>query len=81
MTKSNTTKYEVTSYNCDTGELVCCAPGGEIVLEIIIQDFKIANEISEAIQKAYRKGMTLGRLNMQLSIEQHMDKINQTVKL
>ncbi len=65
----------VMKYNAESGELVCYAAGEE-VLRIIELDFKKANDIGNAVQAAYRKGRILGRLEMQRSIERHMDDLN-----
>ena len=62
-------------YNSDTGELTCYAPAGELVLRTVELDIEKAHQISSAIQSAYRKGRTLGQLDMQHSIERHMDSI------
>ena len=67
---------KVMSYNSDSGELICYAPLDEMVLCITEPDFSKAHDISAAIQKAYRKGSILGRLEMQRSIESHMDTLN-----
>ena len=66
----------VMKHNAEDGELVCYAPSGEEVLRIIELDFKKAIDIGNAVQAAYRKGRILGRLEMQRSIERHMDDLN-----
>ena len=66
----------VIKHNAEDGELVCYVPSGEEVLRIIELDFKKAIDIGNAVQAAYRKGRILGRLEMQRSIERHMDDLN-----
>lgn len=66
----------VMKHNGETGELICYAPSGEEVLRMVEPDFKKAYDISGAVQTAYRKGWILGRLELQRSIERHMDDLN-----
>lgn len=66
----------VMKHNGETGELVCYAPAGEEVLRTVESDFSKAHDISNAVQAAYRKGRILGRLELQRSIERHMDDMN-----
>lgn len=63
-------------HNGETGELICCAPAGEVVLKTVEMDIQKAHDIQSAIQDAYKKGWRLGRLNLQLNIERHMDSLN-----
>lgn len=77
MLQVDDTSKTVMKFNSETGELTCFAPVGEEVLHLTGQSFSSAHAISNAIQEAYRKGSLIGRLNLQRSIECHMDRFNQ----
>lgn len=77
MLRVDDTSKTVMKFNSETGELICFAPVGEEVLRLTEQSFSNAHAISNAIQEAYRKGSLIGRLNLQRSLERHMDSLNQ----